>query len=47
MSSTLGGSAGTGVVLATKGEEVVLPQGSSLDLRLRTPLTVTVDVPPK
>jgi serine/threonine-protein kinase len=41
----VGGSAGTGVVLATKGEEVVLPTGTPLDVRLRSPLTVTVEAP--
>ena len=43
----VGGTAGTGAVLATKGEEVVLPEGTSLDLRLRSPLTVTVEAAPK
>jgi hypothetical protein len=43
----VGGSAGTGVVLATKGEEVVLPKGASLDVRLRAPLTVTIEPPSK
>ena len=38
-----GGAAGGGVVLATKGEEVVLPEGTSLDVRLRTPVAVTVE----
>jgi hypothetical protein len=37
-----GGAGGTGVVLATKGEEVRLPSGTALDLRLTEPLTVTV-----
>jgi hypothetical protein len=41
----VGGTAGTGVVLATKGEEVVLPEGATLDLRLRSPVTVTVEAP--
>jgi serine/threonine protein kinase len=41
-----GASAGTGVVLATKGEEVVLTEGSALEVRLRAPLTVTVEPPP-
>jgi hypothetical protein len=43
----VGGTAGTGVVLATKGEEVVLPAGASLDLRLRSPVTVSVEAPPR
>jgi tRNA A-37 threonylcarbamoyl transferase component Bud32 len=43
----VGGAAGTGVVLATKGEEVVLPEGSSLEFRLRAPLTVTVEASSK
>jgi hypothetical protein len=43
----VGGSAGTGVVLTTKGEEAVLPAGASLDLRLRSPVTVTVDASPR
>jgi serine/threonine-protein kinase len=38
----VGGSAGAGAVLATKGEEVVLPAGSALETRLRSPLTVTL-----
>jgi hypothetical protein len=37
-----GGAGGTGVVLATKGEEVRLPSGTALNLRLTEPLTVTV-----
>jgi hypothetical protein len=43
----VGGAAGSGVVLATKGEEVVLPEGSSLEFRLRAPLTVTVEASSK
>ncbi len=43
----VGGSAGTGVVLATKGEEVVLPEGALLEVRLRAPLTVTIEPPSK
>ena len=38
-----GGAAGGGVALATKGEEVVLPEGASLDVRLRTPVAVAVE----
>jgi hypothetical protein len=37
-----GGAGGTGVVLATKGEEVRLPSGTALNLTLTDPLTVTV-----
>lgn len=36
-----GGAGGAGVVLATKGEEVRLPVGTSLDLRLADPLVLT------
>ena len=38
-----GAAAGGGVALATKGEEVVLPEGASLDVRLRTPVAVAVE----
>jgi hypothetical protein len=37
-----GGGAGTAVVLATRGEEVRLPRGSVLLVRLARPLTVSV-----
>ena len=37
-----GAGAGAGVVASTKGDEVVLPAGSTLETRLRSPLTVTV-----
>ena len=40
--AAVGGAAGGGVVLATKGEEVVLSEGTSLDVRLRSPVAVTV-----
>jgi tRNA A-37 threonylcarbamoyl transferase component Bud32 len=43
----VGRSAGTGVVQASKGEEIVLPQGASLELKLRAPVTVTVEAPPR
>jgi tRNA A-37 threonylcarbamoyl transferase component Bud32 len=43
----VGGAAGTGVVLATKGDEVVLPEGSSLEFRLRAPITVAVEASSK
>ncbi len=36
-----GGAGGTGVVLATKGEEVELPTGTAVDLRLTSPTTLT------
>jgi hypothetical protein len=41
-----GGSAGAGVVLTTKGEEVVLAEGAFLDARLRAPFSVTRDKTP-
>jgi len=37
-----GGAGGAGVVLATKGQEVRLPSGTALSLRLTEPLAVTV-----
>lgn len=43
--AAVGGGAGTGTVLATKGEEVVLPQGTVLRSRLRAALTVTAPEP--
>jgi serine/threonine-protein kinase len=43
--AAVGGSAGAGAVLATKGEEVILPEGAALELRLRQPLKVTVEAP--
>jgi len=39
----VGGSAGAGTVLATRGDEVVLPEGTSLETRLRSPVTVALD----
>lgn len=36
-----GGAGGAGVVLATKGEEVELPVGTAVDLRLTSPTTLT------
>jgi hypothetical protein len=41
MAVEAGGSAGTGVVPATRSEEVILAEGSSLEFRLRSPLVVT------
>jgi hypothetical protein len=38
----VGGGAGTGVVLSTRGQEVRLPRGSALTLRLSEPVTVRV-----
>jgi hypothetical protein len=40
-----GGGAGTAVVLSTRGEEVRLPAGTSIEARLADPLTVRVPVP--
>lgn len=36
-----GGAGGTGVVLSTKGEEVRLPAGTAVTLRLTAPVTVS------
>jgi hypothetical protein len=38
----VGGGAGTGVVLATRGQEVRLPAGTAISVKLSAPLTVTV-----
>lgn len=40
--AAVGGGAGTGVVLSTSGNEVRLPRGSTLIVRLTAPLTVRV-----
>ena len=40
--AVIGGAAGTGVVLATRGEEVTLGQGTVLAVSLASPLTVRV-----
>ena len=40
--AAVGGAGGTGVVLATKGEEVRLPSGTALSTRLDAPLVVEV-----
>jgi hypothetical protein len=40
--TAIGGGAGTAAVLSTRGEEVHLPKGTSLTLRLTSPLTVHV-----
>jgi hypothetical protein len=42
LGAIIGAAAGTGVVLATKGEELNLEPGYLLDLRLVEPLSVTV-----
>lgn len=42
LGAIIGAAAGTGVVLATKGEELELEPGYQLDLRLVEPLTVSV-----
>jgi hypothetical protein len=43
--SAVGGAGGTGVVLATRGEEVALGTGTIVTTRLTAPLTVRVRVP--
>ncbi len=43
--ATIGGAAGTGAVLATRGEEVELASGTVLSTRLTQPLTVRVKQP--
>lgn len=40
--AVIGGGAGTGVVLATRGEEVRLPAGTAISVKLSAPLTMTV-----
>jgi len=40
--AAIGGAAGTGVVLATKGEEVRLASGTPVSVKLTAPLTVRV-----
>ena len=40
--AAVGGAAGTGVVLATRGEEVTLSKGAALAASLASPLTVRV-----
>ena len=41
--AAIGGAGGTGVVLATRGEEVRLGPGASVTARLSAPLTVRID----
>ena len=38
----IGGGAGTGVVLSTRGDEVRMPKGAALTLKLTAPVTVRV-----
>ena len=40
--AAIGGGAGTAVVMSTRGEEVHLPKGSALTLKLSEPLTIRV-----
>jgi hypothetical protein len=40
--TAVGGGAGTAVVLSTRGEEVHMPKGSALSVKLTEPLTVRV-----
>ena len=40
--AAIGGAAGTGVVLGTRGKEVSVPAGTNLVVRLRSPITVRV-----
>lgn len=42
--AVIGGAAGTGYVLSTRGKEVRLGQGANLSVRLTAPLTVRVPV---
>jgi hypothetical protein len=42
--AVIGGAGGTGVVLATRGEEVTVPAGASLSVRLLEPITVRVPI---
>jgi hypothetical protein len=41
--ATIGGASGTGVVLATKGEEIQLPAGTEVNVRLDQPLVVVMN----
>ena len=40
--AVIGGAAGTGYVLSTRGKEVRLGKGANLSVRLTAPLTVRV-----
>lgn len=42
LGAAIGGAAGTGVVLSTKGKEVELPAGTRIEFRLQAPLEVAV-----
>jgi hypothetical protein len=42
--AAIGGAGGTGVVLATRGQEVTLPAGANLSVKLVEPITVRVPV---
>jgi hypothetical protein len=44
--AAIGGAAGTGVVLSTRGKEIRLAPGTSVSVRLTSPLTVRVRVAP-
>lgn len=44
--AAIGGGAGTGVVLSTRGKEVVLPAGTDVSARLTEPVRIRVRVPP-
>jgi uncharacterized protein YcfJ len=44
--AAIGGAAGTGVVLSTRGKEIRLAPGTSVSVRLASPLTVRVRVAP-
>lgn len=44
LGAVIGGAAGTGVVLATKGKEVTLPAGTRLKFKLQTPLEADVPI---
>lgn len=41
--ATIGGASGAGVVLGTKGEEIQLPAGTEVNVRLDEPLSVVVN----
>ena len=42
--AAIGGGAGTGVVLSTRGKEVVVPAGTDVSTKLTEPLTIRVRV---
>jgi len=45
--AVVGGAGGTGVVLATKGEEVRVPSGTAISTRLESPLIVEMRPEPR